>query len=59
MIGATDMDMDQLNSRQNMDLETGKDLDQDRDTNIRLGKDMDMGDVLLSQRRMKRRAQGL
>ena len=29
-----DMDMDQLNSRQNMDLETGNDMDQDRDTNI-------------------------
>ena len=41
------MDMDQLT------------MDQDRDINIWLGKDMDMGDVLLSQRRTKRRAQGL
>ena len=53
------MDMDQLNSRQNLDLETGKDTDQDMDINMWLGKDMDMGDVLLSQRRTKRRAQGL
>ena len=34
MIGAMDMYIDQLNFGQNMDLETGKDMDQDRDINI-------------------------
>ena len=62
-IGATDMDIDQLNSRQNIDLEAGTGNAMDKDIDLeRHGYGqwtIGHGDVLLSQRRARKGAPGL